>query len=110
MNNDTPENISDILASLKAKSELGKNLEEAQVWEHWESIMPAPYHVRSYPLRVRDKVLFIEVINAVWMHKISYKKPEILGNLQRVIAAETIENIRFSLSGEEKPKRRKKKS
>ena len=102
MINDTPENIADILTSLKAKSVLGTNLEQAQIWEQWEAIMPAPYHFQSYPLRVKDKVLFIEVLNAVWMHKISYIKPEILEKIHAIVSAEIIEDLRFTLSKEDK--------
>lgn len=110
MPNDTPENISDILSALKAKSSLGTNLEQAKIWEHWDSIMPAPYHLRSYPLRVKDKVLHIEVLNAVWMHKISYQKPEILQNIHTYVSVEIIEDLRFSLAEEDKPDPREKKT
>ena len=98
INPEMPEDIGDILASLKAKSSLGANLEEAKIWEQWDSIMPAPYHQQSYPLRVKDKVLFVEVLNAVWMHKVSYKKLEILHNIQAIVTAKTVNNLRFVLS------------
>lgn len=100
MSFDTPENIAEILDSLKSKSVLGVNLEEAKIWEHWDEIMPAPYHSQSYPLRVKDKVLHVEVLNAVWMHKISYKKLEILEKIHGFVSPKIIENVRFVLSKE----------
>ncbi len=100
MSDDTPENIAAILESLKSKSAFGVNLEEAKIWEQWDAIMPAPYHLQSYPLRVKDKVLHVEVLNAVWMHKISYKKPEILAKIHAVVSSKIIKDLRFVLSKE----------
>ena len=102
MNPEVPENIADIIASLKAKSVLGRNLEEAKIWDQWDFIMPMPFHQQSYPLRVKDKVLFVEVLNAVWMHKISYKKPEILENIHTIVSSKIIEDLRFVLSLDDK--------
>lgn len=103
MHEKTPENIKHILEGLKATSELGRNLEEAKIWSKWAEIVPTPYTSKSFPLRVKNKVLFIEVENAVFMHKISYLKEEILENLLGVVSEETVENIRFCLESEEKP-------
>lgn len=102
MPNDTPENISNILATLKAQSTLGKNLEEAQIWDRWAEIMPMPFYAQSHPLRIKDKLLFVEVVSAVWMHKLSYKKPEILGKIHAIVSAEIIDDLRFTLADEDR--------
>jgi hypothetical protein len=106
MNDNTPEDIKHILEGLKANSELGRNLEEAKIWEHWESIVRSPYDSKSYPLRVKNNILLIEVENAVYMHKISYLKEEILEKVQEFVPSELIEEVRFTLEEEDKPKPR----
>ena len=106
MHNDTPEDIKHILEGLKATSELGRNLQEAKIWEKWADIIPSPYHEKSYPLRVKDSVLIIEVETAVFLHKISYLKQEILEKAQEIVSSELIEEVRFTLEEEEKPKPR----
>lgn len=103
MHNDTPEDIKHILEGLKTTSELGRNLEEAKIWSDWDIIVPSPYNTKSYPLRVKDNVLIIEVENAVFMHKISYLKQEILENLQQCVPEDILEDIRFTLEEEDKP-------
>lgn len=102
MHNDTPEEIKHILEGLKATSELGRNLEEAKIWANWTSIMPTPYHAKSFPLRVKNNILVIEVENAVFMHKISYLKQEILENIRLFTPPELVEEVRFELKEEDK--------
>ena len=106
MHNDTPEDIKHILEGLKATSELGRNLQEALIWENWDTLVPKPYSEKSFPLRVKDSVLVIEVENAVFLHKISYLKQEILEKLKCVVSFEIIEDVRFVLEEEDKPKKR----
>lgn len=105
---ETPNDIGHILKVLKATTELGKNLEQAKIWENWSSIIPAPYHARSFPFRVKDRILYIEVESAVFTHKMSYLKGQILENIQRVISPEIVEDIRLQLEDEDSEKNRKK--
>ncbi len=106
MHNDTPEDIKHILEGLKATSELGRNLQEAKIWENWDNLVPAPFNAKSFPLRVKDGVLVIEVETAVFLHKISYLKLEILEKVQAIASSEIIEDVRFVLEDEGKPKSR----
>ncbi|MFP6582222.1 MAG: DUF721 domain-containing protein [Candidatus Hydrogenedentota bacterium] len=108
MHKDTPEAIKHILEGLKVTSELGRTLDEARIWEHWESIVPSPFNAHTYPLRVKKQVLFIEADNAVWMHKTSYLKQQILDRIRSTIPPETIEDLRFVLEDEEKQKKLEK--
>lgn len=108
MHKDTPEDIKDILAGLKSKSELGRNLEEAKIWEYWDSIVPAPFNAHAYPLRVKNSLLYIEAETAVWMHKISYLKQEILEKLRGIIDPDLVDDLRIVLEEEDKPDPRKK--
>lgn len=107
MHKDTPEDIKDILAGLRAKSELGRNLEEAKIWQFWETLIPSPFSAHAYPLRVKDSVLHIEAENAVWLHKISYLKPEILEKIRGITDPELVVDLRFVLAEEDKPDPRK---
>ncbi|PCJ60643.1 MAG: hypothetical protein COA73_08115 [Candidatus Hydrogenedentota bacterium] len=103
MDKNAPKNISDIIESLKASSELGRNLEEAKIWDQWPSIVGPKFQAHSNPLGVRDRVLIIEVDSAVWMHKISYEKPRILTRIAGIIQPDLIDDIYLSLSKDDEP-------
>lgn len=108
MHKDTPSDIKHILEGLKASSELGRTLEEARIWEHWDTIIPKPYSAHTFPLRLKKGLLFIEADTAVWMHKTSYLKPEILAKIRSIVPAEMVEDLRFVLEDENSKKTPKK--
>jgi hypothetical protein len=102
MHKKTPEALKHILEGLKETSELGRTLDEAKIWEYWDEIVPKPFGTHCFPLRVKKRLLFIESENAVWMHKTSYLKREILENIHSIIPPETVEDVRFVLEAEDK--------
>lgn len=98
-----PQGIGRILDALKESGELGKSFKEAAIWEHWPDI--AGTHLMPYgrPLGIRDKTLVIEVVNAVWMHKFSYRKSEIVERVNEMFGPDLVEDLYFSLAVLERP-------
>jgi len=101
MNEDIPKDIAAIIETLKKSSELGRNLEEAKIWDNWPGIVGSPHGAHSRPLGVRDRVLIIEVDSAVWMHKMSYDKPRILTQIRKIVPADLVEDTYLILAKDE---------
>ena len=101
MTDDEPEDISQIIESLKETSKLGETLEQAQIWERWAEIVGAELAPHGRPLRVRDGTLTVEVDNAVWMHKLSYIKSEILEKINALLTHEKLSEIFMTLPDED---------
>ncbi len=97
MSEQEPQNIAQILATLKATTKLGAHLDHAQIWEHWELLAGPELGPRSHPMKVRKGVLTVAVLSPVWMHKFSYDKKEILGKINRLLSTESIEDIYLTL-------------
>ena len=97
MSGTDPQNIAEILAALKATTSLGKHLDHAQIWEHWEAIVGPEFAPRSHPLKVRKRILTVAILNPVWMLKFSYDKREILSKINSLLTTEAIEDIYLTL-------------
>jgi predicted nucleic acid-binding Zn ribbon protein len=100
MGKNEPTGISKILDTLKASGELGQQLEQAQIWEQWPAIAGVDLMHHGQPRAVKNNVLYIEVDSAVWMHKFSYFKADILSKIGEVFGKLMIEDLHFILSEE----------
>lgn len=97
MSHDEPQNISDILKELKATTDLGRRLEEAQIWEHWRMIAGPELAPHAMPIGIRDGTLVIAVDSAVWMHKFSYQKSEIIDRSNGFLTQDKLSEVFFTL-------------
>ena len=97
MSHDEPESISDILKELKATTDLGRRLEEAQIWAHWRMIAGPELAPHAMPIGIRDGTLIIAVDSAVWMHKYSYRKSEIIDKSNGFLTEEKLSEVFFTL-------------
>ena len=97
-----PKGIGDILAELKESTELGKKFKEAQIWERWPEVAGPKLMAFGRPIGIRDETLFIEVSSAVWMHKFSYYKSEILTRVNELLGENPVTDLYFNLAPEEK--------
>ncbi len=97
MAHDEPQDISSILKELKATTDLGQRLEEAQIWEHWTAIAGPELAPHAAPIGIRDGTLVIAVDSAVWMHKFSYQKSEIIDKSNDFLTQEKLSEVFFTL-------------
>lgn len=97
-----PFNIGEILEGLKETTSLGRNLEEAQIWERWPEIAGVDYMAHGRPLGVREGRLIIEVDSAVWMHKFAYRKAELVASVNGLCGRELVTEVYLMLTEEEK--------
>ncbi len=97
MSHDEPQEIGDILKELKATTDLGQRLEEAQIWEHWRAIAGPELAPHATPIGIRDGTLLVAVDSAVWMHKFSYHKSEIIDKSNDFLTQEKLSEVFFTL-------------
>ncbi len=97
MSKQDPQNIAQILDSLKANTKLGAHLDHAQIWERWNDLAGPELGPRSHPMKVRKSILTVAVLSPAWMHKFSYDKLEIIAKINRLLSTESIEDIYLTL-------------
>jgi predicted nucleic acid-binding Zn ribbon protein len=97
-----PAGIGQILESMKAKTRLGKQLRQAQIWERWPELAGQYLCGHGHPLTVKDKTLHIEAYSAVWMHKFAYHKWDIIKRINAMAGQELVSDI-FILLGDGAP-------
>jgi len=97
-----PTGLGDILSGLKESTALGRNLEEAQIWEHWPEIAGMEFMPHGRPLGVREGTLNIEVDSTVWMHKFAYKKRDFVLKINALLGHTLVSDIHLFLTEEEK--------
>lgn len=87
----------DILDGLIKTTELGHVFKQARIWEEWEDLVGpklAPY-VR--PISIKDKVLRVEAVGAVWMHRVVYRKWTLVRRVNRMAKQELINDVFVAL-------------
>lgn len=99
-----PEGIGDIIEAMKTSGSLGRNLQEARIWERWPEIVGPKLMPYGQPLGVRDETLFIQVESAVWMHKFSYQKPYIIQQVNKLVGHDLVSEIFLTLDPDDKAK------
>lgn len=100
-NTDDPQKLAEILDALKATTPLGRSLEYAQIWEHWDDLVGKELGARSHPLKVKRGVLTVAAAAPVWMHRFSYQKSEILEKINNILTVDPIEDVFLTLPTEE---------
>lgn len=96
-----PTGVGDILKQMKVTTGLGEQLEQAQIWDHWEKIAGKEFAKYGLPKGIRDRTLIIEVNSSVWMHKYAYKRLSIIKNINRLARRELISEVFIQLAPED---------
>lgn len=98
-----PTGIGEILDTLKHSTDLGRKLDEAQIWERWPEVVGMHLMPYGRPLGVKEGTLTIEVTSAVWMHKYSYDKAAILKRVNRLTGHEMVLDLFLKLAPDDSP-------
>jgi len=92
-----PAAVGDILQNMIDNTLLGRQLEQARIWENWGAIVGPQMAAHGRPHSVKDKTLRIEVDSMVWMHRYAYKKFAILRKINQMAQAELVSEVFFML-------------
>lgn len=85
--------IDEILKGLTKNTSLGRTLEQAKIWEHWEELVGPALAAHGRPHSIKEKQLRVEVDSAVWMHKFSYRKWDIVKQINRFARNELVNEV-----------------
>ncbi len=92
-----PTGVGEIIDALKRTTRLGEQLEQARIWEHWPKLVGAKLAAHGRPQAVREGALRVEVDSAVWMHRYSHWKWQIIKNINRMARKELVSDMFFVL-------------
>lgn len=95
-----PAKLGDILSSLTKTTKLGKQLEQAGIWEHWPELAGPHLAEHGRPARIKDNVLHIEVDSPVWMHKFAFRKWDIIKRVNLMARRELVSDLFLALEPE----------
>ena len=93
--------VGDILATMVKTTPLGENLEQAEIWVHWDKIAGAALAAHGRPEAVKDGELHIAADSSVAMNRFIYNKYRIVKNVNRMAGKELISGIFVRLMGDE---------
>ena len=96
-----PQSVGEILAKLLKKTQLGTQLKQAKIWEHWPEIAGPSLCAHGRPHSVKDRILTIEVESTVWMNKYAYFKWDIMKRINLLAGKELVSDVYFALANEE---------
>lgn len=102
MRKDKPAHIADILAEMARTTPLGQNLEQAKIWEHWEELAGKHFAEHCKAHDIKEGVLRVSADSAVWMHKLSYIKWDLLRRINRMARKELVSDIFIMLAADER--------
>lgn len=101
-NKEEPQSVGDILARLKRSTQVGKQLDQARIWERWPEIA-GPLAGHGQPRTIKDNVLYIEAESTVWMHKFAYHKWDIINRINRLTGNELVDEVFLVLADDPSP-------
>ncbi len=93
-----PTGVGEILQRMIRGTELGERLQEAEIWEHWDTIAGPYLSPHSRPVAVRERVLHIEADSPVWMHKLAFKKWELVRRINVLARRELVSDVFLRLA------------
>ncbi len=85
--------VSDILSELRKSTPLGKNLDQAEIWTRWPELVGPKLCAHCRPKNIKDQLLRVEADSAVWMHRISYLKWNLVRRINLMAGKELISDI-----------------
>lgn len=97
MSRKDPSGVGDILDALKQTTPLGRQLDEARIWEHWPEVAGELLMPHGRPRSIKDGQLTIEVDSAVWMHKFAYEKAALIDRINTFLGHALVDDVFLTL-------------
>ena len=100
---DAPAELASILDHLRQTTNLGTQMDQAEIWEKWPEIVGDPLWFHGKPVKFRRKKLYVEVDSPVWMHNYAYVKPDILNRINSLAGYALVQDLHLALQGDPEP-------
>ncbi|OGV53470.1 MAG: hypothetical protein A2X45_24355 [Lentisphaerae bacterium GWF2_50_93] len=95
-----PVSIQEVVGELMKKSDISDNILIMKIKSEWEDIVGRDITDVSSPKLIKNGVLYVEVINSVWMMELrNYSRKIIVEKIQSLHPEMTIKDIIFVPSG-----------
>jgi hypothetical protein len=94
------ENIGMILPSILKKRNIDKKVREADVFLNYDMIVGDKLAEVSWPIYIRNQILFIGVESSVWSQQLYFFKPQIIKNINDYFGHDhnIIKDVKFHIS------------
>lgn len=89
-------------------SGLSRRMQEQKLLDSWDRAVGDAIAEKTRPVRVKNRILQVQVTNSVWMQQLQFMKGLIIKKLQENMRNDFLQDIRFYV-GEIAPGERKKK-
>jgi len=89
--------LQSILKKVLRDAKLPVNLDAYRVLHLWEEIAGEHLAKLAAPVRIDERILYVEVDDPVWLTQLRYMKGDILGRIGRRIKRGVFKDIRFFL-------------
>ena len=99
----TPTGIGDVLQHLEKTTKLGVQLEQARIWEQWETIVGPKLSKHGHPRSIKDGRLVVDVDTAISMHRFVYRRFAILRRINALARRELVSDVFFQLAPDDEP-------
>ena len=95
--------LGEILKPFLSSLGLERRLEEQKVLDAWQKAVGEVIAEKTFPMRMRNGVLYVIVTNSVWLQELHFMKGLILQKLQRLVGDSHLQDLRFNLGAIDPP-------
>ncbi len=91
--------LNKVLENLMKEKDFTGDIEAFSVFSLWPQIAGSRIAAHTRPARIKDRVLYLEVDDQLWLSQLKYMKEDILEKTGRVIKPGVFNDLKFLLKG-----------
>jgi predicted nucleic acid-binding Zn ribbon protein len=89
--------VKKVMAQVLKEYNLADDVETCRIFSKWKEIVGERIAEHTNPVRVRERILYVEVDDPIWLAQMKYMKEEILLKIEGMVKGGVIRDIRFFL-------------
>lgn len=89
--------LKDTLQKVLKDYKLSGDVDAYRVFSLWDEIVGQKMADHAAPVRIKDRILFVEVDDPLWLSQIKYMKGDILGKIDVRIKRGVLKDLKFYL-------------
>ena len=102
---DSLQPLTPVLAQTLRQVGLERVMLLARLGQHWREIAGTQVAAIAQPETVRGRVLFVTVVDAIWLQQLTFYQAQLLRNIRRVLGDVPIGKLHFALATASAPAR-----
>jgi len=100
--------LKDVVEDLFASSVLPINLDDAKIWEVWDSVVGKKVAKHARPSQINKGVLIVKVTDSVWLHELEFMAETTREKLNGTLQRTAVKKIRFKVGVSQETKQVRK--